>query len=40
MTFISESNSTRLISHVSAFDAVRKALVVATSALIDQHNGP
>jgi ornithine cyclodeaminase len=32
MKFISESESTRLISHESAFEAVRKALVAAASA--------
>ena len=32
VTFISESNSTRLISHESAFEAVRKALIAAASA--------
>ena len=31
-TFISESESTRLISHESAFEAVRKALIAAASA--------
>lgn len=32
VTFISESESTRLISHKSAFEAVRKALIAAASA--------
>ena len=32
VTFISESESNRLISHESAFGAVRKALVAAASA--------
>jgi ornithine cyclodeaminase len=32
MKIISESESTRLISHESAFEAVRKALVAAASA--------
>jgi ornithine cyclodeaminase len=32
VTFISESESTRLISHESAFEAVRKALIAAASA--------
>src|SRR5947207_14258002 len=32
VTFISESDSTRLISHESAFGAVRKALIAAASA--------
>jgi hypothetical protein len=32
VTFISESDSTRLISHESAFGAVRQALVAAASA--------
>jgi hypothetical protein len=31
MNFISESESTRLISHETAFEAVRKALVAAAS---------
>src|SRR6185312_9311225 len=32
MTFISESESARLISHESAFEAARKALIAAASA--------
>jgi ornithine cyclodeaminase/alanine dehydrogenase-like protein (mu-crystallin family) len=32
VTFVSESDSTRLISHESAFEAVRKALIAAASA--------
>ena len=32
VTFISESESTRLISHEAAFEAVRKALIAAASA--------